>query len=596
LLTGDVGAALPVPHRPGRFELTLEDGTVQQGVATPHELGALLPAIGLPGYHLLELDGHQTTLAIAPAACFSVNEAVPEHRPWGLAVQLYSLRRAGDGGIGDYEALRLFVQRAAAHGADAVAISPTHAQFSADPDRFSPYAPSSRIAFNVLHAAVPPFLGSAAFENNSLVDWPAASRARLIALRQVFESARGTPIEQEFAAFRQKSGDVLECHARFEALHAERFLRHGQWNWRDWPSELRDPHSPAVAAFTNSHADEVAFHAFLQFLAECGLADAQAAARAAGMSIGLISDLAVGTDGGGSHAWSRQEEMLLGVSIGAPPDLLGPHGQDWGLAAFSPLGLARRGFAAFIEMLRAALRHAGGVRIDHVMGLARLWVVPEGASAKDGAYLHFPQDDLLRLVALESWRHRAVVLGEDLGTVPEGFRERLIARRLLGLRVLWFERGAEYFDVPDDWSRSAVGVTSTHDLPTVAGWWRGRDLEWRKQLDLFADANAAWFEYENRAADRPRLWQAMVASGAAAGDPPPPDEPTRVVDAAAAHVAASACEMVILPIEDALGLEEQPNLPGTIDQHPNWRRRLAAPVDTVLEAPDVAARLRRLKS
>jgi 4-alpha-glucanotransferase len=598
LLTGDVGEALSLPHRPGRFQLFMEDGSVTEGMAGEHFGGALLPPVSVPGYHRLALDGVETTLAIAPPSCFTVEEAVAGRgraRPWGIAVQLYGLRRAGDAGIGDTAALQTFARRAASQGADAIAISPVHAQFSADPDRFSPYAPSSRIAFNVMHVPVEPFAGSAALEANAFVDWPNASRARLKALRRTFEAAAGTALYDEFETFRRRSGDVLERHARFETLHAERFLQHGQWHWRDWPAELRDPAGPAVEAYARAHASEVTFHAFLQFLAERGLAAAQAAAREAGMGIGLISDLAVGTDGGGSHAWSRQAEMLIGLSVGAPPDLLSPQGQNWGLAAFSPLGLIRNGFSAFIEMLRAALRHAGGVRIDHVMGLARLWVVPDGASAADGAYLHFPLDDLLRLVALESRRHGAIVVGEDLGTLPEGFQERLIARRLLGLRVLWFERSAEQFLSPAGWSRNAAAVTSTHDLATVAGWWSGRDLEWRKRLNLFKDDNAMWFEYENRAADRARLWHAMVQSGTASADAPEPQSPAPVVDAAIAHVGRAACELAILPIEDLLGLEEQPNLPGTLDEHPNWRRRLEAPVETVLEGQAISARLASLR-
>ncbi len=593
MVTGDVGSPIVLPHQPGRFQLILEDGSTLEGIAEPHAAGALLPPIYQIGYHQLSLDGTETTIAVAPDSCFTVEEAIGGGRrlPWGIAVQLYGLRRTGDGGIGDTEALKIFARQAAAKGADAIAISPVHAQFSADPDRFSPYAPSSRIAFNVLHTPVAPFAASAELEAKTLIDWPAASRARLAALRQMFHDAAGTELYSSFETFRRRSGEILECHARFEALHAERFLRHGQWHWRDWPAELHDPFGPAVAAFAEAHANEVAFHAFLQFLAEQGLSAAQTAARSAGMGIGLIADLAVGTDGGGSHAWSRQAEMLIGLSIGAPPDLLSPQGQNWGLAAFSPRGLVRNGFSAFIEMLRAALRHAGGVRIDHVMGLARLWVVPDGARASEGAYVHFPLDDLLRLVALESRRHRAIIVGEDLGTLPDGFQERLIGRRLLGLRVLWFERTADHFNSPRHWSKNAVAVTSTHDLATVGGWWRGHDLDLRNRLNLIGDANAVWFEYENRTADRPRLWGAMVESGAASGAAPAPENPAPVVDAAVAHLANAGCELALLPIEDLLGLEEQPNLPGTLDEHPNWRRRLAAPVDTVLDDPAVAKRL-----
>ncbi len=236
--------------------------------------------------------------------------------------------------------------------------------------------------------------------------------------------------------------------------------------------------SPAVAQFAREHAHEVTRHAFYQFLADRSLGQAQAAARAAGMPIGLIADLAVGVDAGGSQCWSRPDETLIGLSIGAPPDLLSPRGQSWGLVAFSPRGLQLNGFSGYIDMLRAAMRHAGGVRIDHAMGLARLWVLPDGASAAEGVYLHFPLDDMLRLIRLESLRHQAIVLAEDLGTVPEGFQDKIGDAGMLGMRVLWFERAHDLgFTAPTGWTRGAVAMTSTHDLATVAGWWSGRDID-----------------------------------------------------------------------------------------------------------------------
>jgi 4-alpha-glucanotransferase len=397
----------------------------------------------------------------------------------------------------------------------------------------------------------------------------------------------------EFEAFRAGRGASLLPHARFEALHAHFFgADPRQWHWRSWPAPLRDPADRAVAEFAAAHAAEVDFHLWMQFMADRGLAAAQAAAKAAGMAIGLISDLAVGTDSGGSHCWSRQEETLGGLTIGAPPDLLNRQGQDWGVVAFSPHGLRRRGYAAFLEMLRAALSHAGGVRIDHAMGLNRLWVIPDGAGAHAGAYLTFPERDLMRLVALESHRHGAIVLAEDLGTVPEGFEERLGRAGLAGMRVLWFERDRSgAFIPPRQWTHRAAGMTSTHDLPTVAGWWSGRDIEWRERLGMCQDSGK---EREERAADRARLWQSFCASGAASGDPPGPDQGARVADAAVVHVAGSACELAMVPAEDALALREQPNLPGTVDEHPNWRRRLPGPAATVLDAPEVAARLAEL--
>jgi 4-alpha-glucanotransferase len=242
-------------------------------------------------------------------------------------------------------------------------------------------------------------------------------------------------------------------------------------------------------------------------------------------------------------------------------------------------------------MLRSALAHAGGVRIDHSMGLHRLWVIPEGAGATEGAYLHFPETDLLRLIALESHRAHAIVVAEDLGTLPEGFQERLQDSGVSGMRVLWFERDkAGDFTNPAAWTRQAAAMTTTHDLPTVAGWWQGRDIDWRVALDSAVDRLDADWE---RGQDRTRLWQAMRNSGAAQGEEPPRDSPARAVDAAIAHVAGSACDLMILPLEDVLGLVEQPNLPNTIDEHPNWRRRLPGMAAELLDSDMAASRLRR---
>lgn len=579
---------LPLPD--GMVQITLDGGgTIDLSVAD-----GMLPCVDVVGYHTLQAGSQETVLAVAPARCWSVADAV-RGRAWALAVQLYSLRRAGDGGLGDFGALEDFAAAAGAHGAAGVAISPVHAQFSADPDRFSPYSPSSRLMLNVLHARLD--VPDAAREAEPLVDWPSAGRARLAALRSRYAAA--DPAERaRLAQFRADRGDVLETHARFEALHAHLFGADPcLWHWRTWPEQFRRPSTAAVQSFANEHADEVALHAYMQMLADEGLHAAQARAVASGMSIGLIADLAVGADSGGSQCWSRQDETLLGLNVGAPPDLLSPRGQSWGLAAFSPRGLALNGYGAFLDMLRCAMRHAGGVRIDHAMGLARLWVVPDGASAADGAYIHFPLPDMLRLVAIESHQRRAVVLGEDLGTIPEGFSEALASTAILGMRVLWFERegGFGAFTQPRTWTANAAAMTGTHDLPTVAGWWAGQDLGWRHKLGLFMDATHDANENAARHADRSGLWDAMLQSGAAQGAPPPPDAPGPVVDAAIRHIGTSSAALIVLPIEDALAQLDQPNLPGTLDTHPNWRRRHDGPAAQLLDDPAVAARLASLR-
>ena len=587
LVTATAGKAASLGAAGTRWRLEYEDGGAIEGTGA-------VGAVDQTGYHRLLLGDRETVLAVAPPRAFGVQDAGGASRPWALAVQLYALRRAGDGGLGDFRALQDFVGPAAQAGAAAVAISPVHAQFSADLDRFSPYSPSSRIQSNVLHAGLD-LVGpeAARLEAEPLVDWPAAARLRLAALRAAY-AQMGAEERAALARFRAGAGSALETHAVFEALHAAQFAE-GRWHWREWPEPLRHPDNPAVKAFAEANAKEVDLHAYMQFQADQSMAEAQAAARNAGMPIGLIADLAVGADSGGSQCWARQDETLLGMSIGAPPDLLASEGQSWGLAAFSPRGLRAHGFRAFIEMLRHAMRNAGGVRIDHALGLQRLWVVPDGASAKDGAYLASPLDEMLRLVALESSRNKAVVLGEDLGTIPEGFQERLANSGTLGMRVLWFEKEDGRFTAPQRWTPEAAGMTSTHDLSTVAGWWTGRDLTWRGSLGISGGADRQAREEAERVADRAALWEAMQDSGAADGPAPDPSLPEPVVDAAARHLAAAACQLVILPIEDALGLVEQPNLPGTMDaQHPNWRRRLPGAATGLLDPPGVAARLATL--
>ena len=273
--------------------------------------------------------------------------------------------------------------------------------------------------------------------------------------------------------------------------------------------------------------------------------------------------------------------------------MLAPLGQNWGLGAFSPMALRRHGFQAYLEMLRSAFRHAGGVRIDHVLGLSRMWLTADGFSANEGAYLRFPFDDLLRLIALESWRHRGIVIGEDLGTVPQGFEDRLASAGILGIRVLWFQRRDSRFLPPSAWSKDAMATTTTHDLPTVAGWWKALDIEWRARLGMLGPNATESGELDIRNGERSALWQAMSEAGVLDArdslEQPPLDKPP--VDHALSYVGMTPAPLAMIPIEDLLGVEEAPNLPGTTDQHPNWRRRLPGTVDTMLGAPAVQARI-----
>ena len=594
------------------IRLTYEDGSTAD-VRPQQSCGGqwLLPPVAPPGYHRLDFGNRSVQLAVAPAQCVSVDDLAAGARVWGLAAQLYGLRRAGDGGIGDTAALTGLAQSAARHGAEAVAISPAHAGFTADPGRYRPYSPSSRLFLNPLHADPRLLFGDATvgraiealglaaefdrLEAAPLIDWPAAGRAKLALLRRLFDdfvdAADGTDaLTRDFAAFRAAGGGLLQSHARFEALHADRLAADPRaWSWRTWPAPLRDPTGAAVEEFAARHPREILFHCFLQWLAERSFAAAQKSARDGGMRVGLIADLAVGMDSSDSHAWSRQADILVGLEVGAPPDLFNTRGQNWGLTAFSPRALVAGGFAPFIATLRAGMRNAGGLRIDHAMSLTRLWLIPEGAMPDEGAYLAYPLDDLLRLAALESWRHRAIVIGEDLGTVPAGFRERLAQTGIGGMRVLWFEQTNGRFLAPNRWEQSAVAMTTTHDLPTVAGWWRGADIDTRAALGILGEPPER--ARRTRSKERTALWRAFRAAGVASGRQPVPRAPERALDGALSFVAVTPAPLAIVPLEDALGVADQPNIPGTIDEHPNWRRRAPAAADVMLDAPAVAARL-----
>jgi 4-alpha-glucanotransferase len=593
--------------------LLLADGTVRDIAPARRRDGSLvLPAIDSPGYHTLDTGERRITLAVAPRRCHTIADIAPDARLWGLVAQVYGLRRSGDGGIGDMMAVAALAEEAAPHKADALALSPLHALFAADPTHFSPYSPSSRLFYNPLHADPRALFGDArlaaaarkaglqpALDRHEAlpeIDWPAAARSKLGLFRALFEGfsaselslAPGSALAADFAKFRVCGGDLLWQHACFEALHGARLAAGDAKEWRKWPAQWRSPQSPAVREFAARNEREIAFHCFLQWIADRSIAAAQAHARRCGMRIGLIADIAVGTESGGSHAWTRQDDVLVGLNVGAPPDLFNPQGQNWGLTTFSPRALAAAEFAPFLAMLRAGMQHAGGVRIDHVMGLMRLWVIPEGAGPREGAYLSYPLDDLLRLIALESHRQRAIVIGEDLGTVPAGFRERLSAAGISGTRVLWFERERSRFTLPQAWEIEPVAMTSTHDLPTVAGWWSGHDIKVRERCGILPDAET---ERRARKRDRSTLWRALRAAGGESGTMPSPQAGARVVDAALRFVARTPAPLALIPLEDALALEDQPNVPGTIDEHPNWRRRYTAKAGEMLDEPAVRRRI-----
>lgn len=526
------------------------------------------------GYYQIESDNGPFGVAVTPRRALLPQDLGNEGRLAGVAVQIYSLPGGTSGEFGDFAALRTFATDVGRAGIDAVMVSPTHALFGADPGNFSPYSPSTRLFLNPLFADVTleGLPGGASEDSKELIDWRRAGPAKYEQLRAAFARFREKPDRTAFAKFCHDGGERLRAHALFECLDAK-FRNEGSVGFANWPADFRNPQAASATAFAQQAPEEMEYQLFLQWLGARSAAAAQRSAREC-MAIGIVADIAVGMDPQGSHAWSAPDELLRGLHVGAPPDMFNTRGQDWGLTSFSPRALRTTGYNSYLATLRANMAHAGGIRIDHALGLRRLWVIPSGAASADGAYLRYPQRELLGLTALESQLNHIVVIGEDLGTVPEGFREELAAEGVFGMQVLWFERDHKGgFIGPGRWRRDAAATTTTHDLPTVAGWWSENDIEWQARLGRLREPEHQY--RSERAIDRERLWSGLRRARCAAGAAPSPDAPEPVVTAALQFIGKSRSSLAIAPVEDIAGEAEQPNLPGTRDEHPNWRRRIA---------------------
>jgi 4-alpha-glucanotransferase len=591
-----------------------EDGGERSGHGDGPELR--LPAPLPLGYHRLALTAGavkaEIDLIVAPAACHLPDGLQPGARSWGLTVQLYGLRSGRDWGIGDFTDLGRLAGDAGRRGAATIGINPLHALFAAEPRHFSPYSPSSRVWLDFLYidvSAVPgfaavqalaPAAALAAARAAELVDYAAVAALKRPVLEVLFRRFRAgeaqTALGVEFREFRQAGGEALTRFATFEALH-EHFTREGMpFSWRHWPAAMRDPQSTEVGEFARAQAERVEFFQYLQWEADRQLGAAAADGRNAGLALGLYRDLAVGVDPHGAEAWADQQLVAPGAAIGAPPDPLSRAGQNWGLAPINPLVLRRQGFAPLVAALRANMRHAGILRIDHVMGLQRLYWIPDGGPATDGAYVNYPFHDLLRLVALESRRQCCAVVGEDLGTVPEGFRETMRAANALSYRVFVFERveGAR-FAPPRDYPPLAAASAATHDLATLKGFWLGHDIAWRERLGLYPDQPARATEMAERRRDRHLLLEALAAEGLlprerfgeflATDDTP--NYTAELGEAIHTYLARSRARLMLVQLEDVAGESEQANLPGTTDGHPNWRRRLSLRLEDILAGPEL---------
>ena len=550
-----------------------------------------LPDLPL-GRHRLIVDGVDCGLTVAPPECYGPEAAL--RKRFGVTAQLYALRRAGDQGIGDFSTLALAGEAAGGAGAAYFGVSPMHMLFPHDRERASPYHPSDRrfldpMLIDVLDADLPrdealaaplgalaPAIAAAAATR--LVDYQAAwtvKRAALKALHAAFARAGlarpADPVFAERRAFVEAGGDSLRRFAAFQAIAAGE----AGADWRSWPDPpLRDGDAKAIEDAIAIDREAFDFALFCQWLADRQLARTAERARERGLEIGFYRDLAVGAAPDGAEAWAHAGALAQGASVGAPPDPFSTQGQNWNLPAPNPLAGAREGWASVSALYAANMRHAGMLRIDHAMGLQRLFLIPEGARPADGAYLAYPLDDLIGHIALESRRARCMVVGEDLGTVPEGFRARLTRGNIFGMRVLWFERNGAEVLPPAAYPPTSVACVATHDLATLAGWWQGADIAEKLSLGRLT-LSAAGAAIAARLEEKRGLVAALVSAGLITSAPSA-DAPLDDAIAAAVHalVGGSGSLLASAQFDDLVGETVATNLPGTDRERPNWRLKL----------------------
>jgi 4-alpha-glucanotransferase len=550
-----------------------------------------------------------------------VQELIGDRRALGLWTHLYSLRAEHGWGIGDVRDLRALLHWAGSHGLELVGINPLHAVDPGAPE-VNPYFPLSRLFRNPLYLdveAVVENVGSSAgasllqseevqqlraeLQARPRIDYLAVhalKRKVLLAAHRDFardEGLRRSPLGRAFAAFRAHEGPALDDFARFCSVR-ERLLAEDPAcaDFRNWPADLRDPRSAAVAAFAARDPDAVDYHAFLQFQLELQLNECRREAKRAGMAIGIYGDLALGDAPSSADIWAAPERYGRGASVGAPPDAYSDSGQGWGLVPLHPLRMRAEGYRGFIALVRRAFRQLGMLRVDHVMGLSRQFWVPDGARAIDGGYVRFPQDDLLGILALESRRARALVVGEDLGVVPTGLREEMAARNVLRSQVLYFERDHQgAFVAPRHYASGAFVTLGTHDLPTLPGWVAGSDLRTRRAAGNLESDD----DLRNALADRDfavrQLKYALRATGFLSELPEPPSLEALT---AAVHrwLATAQSRLIGLGLDDLTLESDALNTPATLlAEAPNWSRRNRTTLEALSADSRVAALLRALR-
>ena len=622
------------------WKITTENGETLEGylqsqiVVDDRENGGVL-LFSLPtlpwGYHTLEVirkrrkAPYVMTLIVTPQACFKQDAINQGKKLWGPSVQLYTLRTAHNWGIGDFGDLKQLVGDIANRGGDFVGLNPIHSLFPANPEGASPYSPSSRRWLNILYivvCSVPEFalcnqaqelVGSAEFQQRLIaarqshwVNYTEVSALKMSVLPLLFAEFKARHLDKNsarsdaFLAFVEEGGESLLHQAAFDALHNSLYTKDQSiWGWPVFPSELQHFDNKQVQQFIKDNRDQVDLYMYLQWIAFTQINDVQHFAEDKGMDIGLYRDLAVGVADSGSETWADHGNLCLDASIGAPPDILGPLGQNWGLPPLNPHALKATGYDAYIQLLRANMKACGALRIDHVLGLLRLWWIPKGENATKGAYMYYPVEDMLSILALESHRHECSVIGEDLGTVPDEIVSLLADAGIHSYKVFFFETAEDggYYS-PTHYQEQSMSALCTHDMPTLRGFWHCDDLKMGEEIGLYPDAEQLKALFETRAESKQEILNSVDFHGflpeGVGRDASFVPMDRHLSDALQCHLAAGSSTLLSLQLEDWLEMDKPVNIPGTVDEYPNWRRKLSITLDEIFKRQEVNELTKRL--
>ncbi|MDA9557705.1 4-alpha-glucanotransferase [Vibrio sp.] len=621
--------------------LELENGEKMEGYLQPQIIrderltgGPLVFSLpkSLPwGYHKLTINRkrrktpYEMTVIITPTSCFKQPEIESGKKMWGPSIQLYTLRTQHNWGIGDFGDLKQLVSEIASRGGDFVGLNPIHSLFPANPEGASPYSPSSRRWLNILYidvSSVPEFalnaeaqqkVGDSTFQqrlqearDSHWVNYSEVATLKLSILPLLYQEFKKRHVSEEteraqaFFNFIKEGGESLKQQATFDALHAHLHAEDSSiWGWPVFPEKYKRFDNRAVQMFAAENDDLVRLYMYLQWVADSQVKEAQALAEEKGMSIGLYRDLAVGVADSGSETWADDGTLALDASIGAPPDILGPLGQNWGLPPLNPKVLKESSYDAFIQLIRANMKHCGSLRIDHVLGLLRLWWIPKGKDATEGAYLYYPVKDMLSILALESHRYECSVIGEDLGTVPDEIVELLQDAGIHSYKVFFFETSEDDggFISPKHYADQSMSALCTHDMPTLRGFWHCDDLKMGREIGLYPNEEQLAGLFDDRLESKQGIldsiaWHGHLPEGVGRDAQYVPMD-SHLAGALQVHLAAGASTLFSVQLEDWLEMDNPVNIPGTVDQYPNWRRKLSMNLDNVF-SHDGVNRIARL--